>query len=231
VISEKTVELNLTAELLSWLYKVTGRTHYVIAPSQVEEARLGFDAGFYGPGPGVLIQFKKAQVSGSLWCWRLNRTKLRDQHERLQRLDSSGIPVFYAFPHFHRPREVMSWRLSLLKHTFWIRPTALNPPGGSTGHHDLTYQESTGIWNLSSPEPIDITPDTSLRQIAAVFEHRWPEGRMNEVPMTANSVLFESPDAVGGRDTLEQTESPLSDLAEGLALVGTSLEDQESAVQ
>jgi hypothetical protein len=51
LISEKTVELNLTAELLSWLLKVTGRTHYVVAPSQRLEAKLGFDQASTVAGP------------------------------------------------------------------------------------------------------------------------------------------------------------------------------------
>lgn len=220
---------HLTAELLAWLYGVTRRTHYVIAPSQREEAKLGFDAGFYGAGPGLLIQFKKAHVAGTLWSWQLNRTKLRDQHERLQRLDFSGIPVFYAFPHFQRPRQVVSWRRRLLTHTFWIRPGVLSPPGGPTGHHDLMYEESTGAWALSSPDPIQIEPVTALRQIAAVFEHSWPEGRMNEVPMIANSVLFGSAESGGSQKALRESESPLDDLAQGLALVGTTTGDEEPA--
>jgi len=221
MISEKTVELNLTAELLAWLYGLTGHTHFVVAPTQRAEGKLGFDAGFYGPGPGVLIQFKRAHVRGSVWCWQLNRTKLRDQHRRLQRLDAAGIPVFYAFPHFHRVREIVKWRRQLLVHTFWIRPSSLNPPGGPTGHHDLFLDASTKTWRLTSPDPIDLNPDTSLGQIGAVMERTSPEGTMEQLMTTINAAMFGSSEGFKGRLLDRGTE--LDDLAPGLALVGRGL--------
>jgi hypothetical protein len=45
MISEKTVELNVTAELLNWLRYVTGRTHTAIGPSQRAEAKLMIPSG------------------------------------------------------------------------------------------------------------------------------------------------------------------------------------------
>lgn len=44
MISEKTVELNLTTELINWFFAQTRRTHYVLAPSSRDESMLGFDA-------------------------------------------------------------------------------------------------------------------------------------------------------------------------------------------
>jgi hypothetical protein len=60
MISEKTVELNLTTQLINCFYYVTGQIHYALAPSQRQEGQLGFDVSVTAPGGGVLIQYKRA---------------------------------------------------------------------------------------------------------------------------------------------------------------------------
>jgi len=228
MISEKTVELNLTTELLNWLWVVTQRTHFVIGPTQREEARLGYDAGFYGSGPGLLIQFKKAHVTGSKFKWELNRTKLKDQHERLQRLEASGIPVFYAFPRFHRVREVASGRRQLLTKTFWFRPSAIQAPGGPRGHHEVLFDSAAKTWKVSSPDPVPIPNPTSLDEVVSSIT-RGPigEAAMEDLVATVNRVLFsEGVDpprndvAVRGAP---QYPSETSDTADSQILVGAAL--------
>src|SRR5687768_4696683 len=115
MISEKTVELDVTAEMLAWLRWVTGDTHTAIGPSQAQEAILGYDVSFHASSTAAaLIQYKRAYVNGSLWTWRLNRTKRKDQHVRLQLLEAQGSPVFYAFPHFATVANLVSSRRRLL---------------------------------------------------------------------------------------------------------------------
>ena len=48
VISEKTVELNTTNELLGWLQWQTRRPHVAVGPSLAQEGRLGFAMGYLG---------------------------------------------------------------------------------------------------------------------------------------------------------------------------------------
>jgi len=222
VISEKTVELNLTAELLNWLYGATKATHFVIAPSQRAEARLGFDAGFYGSGPGLFIQFKRAYVSGSIWTWRLNRTVAEDQHFRLQTLQLLGVPVFYAFPYFATPSDVALWRMQLLTKTFWVKPLMLQPRGGPTGPHDLSFDSATGQWSLASPEPIHIQPPSSpLTELLSFFESESRPEELSRFVSLVNSVLFmgQLPRTADIPEEVARLEPDFS-AAEGFALVG-----------
>jgi hypothetical protein len=64
VISEKTVELNLTRQVIDWFEFLSHRPHVVVGPSQQqEEGRLGYDVELVGGFRAVLIQFKRANVS------------------------------------------------------------------------------------------------------------------------------------------------------------------------
>lgn len=97
MISEKTVELNLTTEFINWLSHQHNTPYFALGPTQAQEAQWGFDAGVFGNSTGALIQYKRAYVNGSVWEWRLNRTKAKDQLFRLQQLEAAGHAVFYAF--------------------------------------------------------------------------------------------------------------------------------------
>jgi hypothetical protein len=171
MISEKTVELNTTAELLAWLGYVTGITHTAIGPSLQQEAAWGYDVSFHGGSTAAaLIQYKRAYVAGTVWTWKLNRTARQDQHARLQFLESLGYPVFYAFPHFAMPAQLVTLRRRLLGATSWYPPTYIQPPGGSRGHHEVTYDVSTRKWQVRSPEPVDLQPPLTIGDVVQAME-------------------------------------------------------------
>jgi len=190
VISEKTVELNLTAELMNWLWWVTKEVHFTIAPSQKDEGKIGFDAAVLSRGGGVLIQYKRAYVDGPVWTWKLNRTKMRDQHARLQQLEYWGFPVLYAFPFFHLPIEVATWRRRLLTKTFWFRPSYINPKSGPTGFHDVTYDRGTGKWYVSSEEPTNIHPPETQGIIVDLLEEATKSNNIKEFVGSFNKVIY-----------------------------------------
>jgi hypothetical protein len=171
MISEKTVELNTTAELLAWLYRTTGVTHTAIGPTLTEEGVLGFDVSYHGTATAAaLIQYKRAYVEKPIWTWKLNRTAQQDQHLRLQYLESLGYPVFYAFPHFALTSELVSLRLRLLVNTFWYPPSYIKPTGGSTGHHDVTFDEGTRRWQVNSPEPVEMPSPITIGDVIGRME-------------------------------------------------------------
>ena len=146
-------------ELINWASWQTRVTHFALAPSQLQEGLVGFDTSIQVNGTGILILYKSAIVSGSHWQWHLNRTKMRDQHLRLQTLESCGIPVLYAFPFFHTPHEIGINRWGLLKNTFWSLPSQINPPGGLTGFHDVHFDSLTRRWWVTSEEEeIELSP-------------------------------------------------------------------------
>ncbi len=218
MISEKTVELNLTTELINWASKVTRRTYFALAPSQRQEGRLGFDVSVQANGTGVLIQYKRAYVTGSDWEWHLNRTSLRDQHRRLQLIESLGIPVFYAFPFFNRPSEVETGRRQLLLRTFWYRPSRINPPGGPVGHHEVHYNFSTSRFWVTSGREIDLPEPETAEVLMKAFqaeENRANVGRLFEAFNKA--MLTDRHNAANGSQTPEQGHE--DDLMQGLSAV------------
>lgn len=159
MISEKTVELNLTTELMNWMWKVHRSTFTAIAPSQRQEARLGYDVSVVGKGHGFFIQYKRAHLKGTEYIFDLNRTSAQDQHRKLCDLENTGVPVFYAFPVFTTVGEVIAFRRNLLFHTLWIRPNAIPVPGGSVGHHEVHYEATTGRHWVTSNEEIEFSPE------------------------------------------------------------------------
>lgn len=165
-LNEKTVELNLTTELLNWLWKVTGVNHCAFGLTQQQEAQWGVDVAACGGNTGVFIQFKRAHVSGSIWQWPLNRTAGRDQHAKLQQLEGRGCNVFYALPYFDTGTALVENRRRLLLRTFWIRPSQINPSGGPTGHHDVQYDETSRRWTVHSSGPTDLPDPFGVDDVA-----------------------------------------------------------------
>lgn len=153
MISEKTVELNLTTELTNWAWKIHRKTFTAIAPTQVQEANLGYDVSMMSGGLGIYIQYKRAEIKGTEYIYKLNRTSARDQHKKLFDLESTGVPVFYGLPVFTTVNEVISNRRRLLMHTLWLSPSSIPVPDGGTQHHELHYESTTGrTWVTSDDE-------------------------------------------------------------------------------
>lgn len=190
MISEKTVELNLTTELINWFSIITGKVHYALAPSQRMEGIFGFDTAILANGTGILIQYKRAYVNGTIWTWHLNRTTRQDQHLRLQIIERLGVPVFYALPNFHTPSEIETYRKHLLVLTFWFRPSYINTPGGSIGHHEVNYDASSGRWWVSSDNISDIKPPLKIDEVAKIMRAKKNRGNLAKTIETFNKVLI-----------------------------------------
>lgn len=190
MISEKTIELNLTTEMLNWLGWITKKVHYTLAPSQIEEGVCGFDAAVIGSGGSVLIQYKRAYVDGSIWTWKLNRTKRRDQHLRLSMLEEYGFEVLYAFPYFHKPNDIAKWRRRLLTKTYWFPPSYIRPKGGPIGHHDVNFDAKTGRWWVSSEEHTDIRPPENEGIIADYLDRAFQKNNIVEYMHVYNRIMY-----------------------------------------
>jgi hypothetical protein len=121
---------------------------------------------------------------------------------------------------------VATWRRKLLTRTFWIPPLELIPPGGPVGEHEVLYNSSTGKWQIASPDPVNINPPTALTQLTDVFLRDWPEGAMERLLHTANTVVFEQ-----GRLEVRQdprgdaVHSDIDDLANNFTLFGRAVEE------
>ena len=102
IISEKTVELNLSIEIANFLYSRHGRPAFAWGPTLRQEARWGFDAAYGINGRFIYVQFKRAHDEAPGHRFELNRTAARDQHRKLQLLEASGVAVRYGLPRFRR---------------------------------------------------------------------------------------------------------------------------------
>lgn len=163
MISEKTVELNLTTELVNYMYVVTGVRPYILAPSQPQEATFGFDTsiGYPTTGKPYLIQYKRAEfrVRKNEYLYHLNHTSNQDQHLRLYVLELMGWDVFYALPLFHLPTDVINKRQHLLPETLYLKPSWMIPVGGipaMVGHHEVRHNLTTGVRTIHSDEGNEI---------------------------------------------------------------------------
>jgi hypothetical protein len=155
-ISEKTVELNFTLELVNHLSRAIGRPCIAWGPTLRQEANWGFDAGIGSAGSFVYLQFKKAYDEAPGHRYQLNRTKAQDQHAKLLALESAGCGVWYLLPKFTTLTYMALYRRRLLvsPHSIWFRPSALPVPNGGVGHHDLHVHPGR-VWLTS--EPVDVS--------------------------------------------------------------------------
>ena len=159
MISEKTVELNLTVELVNWNFYISGIRSYILAPSQREEGVLGFDVSIgYPHGYPTLIQYKRAYFKKRTneLEYYLNRNTSQDQHLRLFILESLGYDVWYALPLFYTPSDIINYRRRLLTKTLFLRPSWIRPIGGMTGHHSIKYNLITNTLTVHSEQSENI---------------------------------------------------------------------------
>lgn len=216
MLSEKTVELNLTTELINWFGQLTSRPHYALAPTARAEGKLGFDVSLRGPGTGVLLQFKRAHWDGAHIKWELNRTRLQDQHDRLQKLEARGIPVFYALPMFWFAWQLAHHRRRLLKHTAWIRPSLIVPLGGPTGHHDVLFDPATGVWTVHSPAGAPLGGVGAVVEVVRALLSEQNQGNAERALQTANEIVFEASMTEPDDAPPSERRDELGDLGDGL---------------
>ena len=207
MISEKTVELNLTTELINWLWSLTNRVHYAIAPSQRAEGQLGYDTRIRTlGGRSFFVQYKRAYVNGTRWQWHLNRTTRRDQHAKLLALEQSGLPVRYALPFFHTPLEIAQNRRQLLKFTIWRSPSSLPVPGGGVGHHEVNLDAATGNAWLSSDTRIPIDLSTGTPDLLDILRDQPESGNLGSAIDHFNKTFLHSIQDLGGPEAFEDSE-------------------------
>lgn len=213
MISEKTVELNLTTEFINWLSHQHNTSYFAVGPTQAQEAQWGFDAGIFGNSTGALIQYKRAYVNGTTLEWRLNRTKAKDQLQRLQQLEAAGHAVFFAFPHFHTLSQIQSHRRRLLVQTSWFKPSQIMPAGGPNGHHEVRFDSATNKWSVHSEQRVDMPQPVSLAELNRAIDN--PQNRLSSLAEAFNAIFMDD------REQLRNPESEgLASTISGICIVG-----------
>ncbi|WP_369326862.1 hypothetical protein AB6N01_04220 [Alcaligenes nematophilus] len=220
MISEKTIELNLTTETINYAYTLTGRTHFAVGLTQKEEATYGVDVSI-GGGLALLLQYKRAHIQGNIWTWHLNRTKDQDQHLKLQTLESLGYPVYYALPYFSTLSDIQANRRKLLLKTFAIRPSTINPVPGPTGYHDIRYDSSTGLFSVHS-EPTALTTEPEwLKDIIEKELTQTEQINIGDFCMQYNKVVLGLEGGEPLSRDLNSDELEVFDVSRGAAIIGS----------
>ncbi|WP_294991022.1 hypothetical protein [uncultured Stenotrophomonas sp.] len=219
MISEKTVELNLTTEFINWLSHQHNTPYFAVGPTQAQEAQWGFDAGVFGGATGALIQYKRAYVNGTTWEWKLNRTKAKDQLDRLQKLEAAGHAVFFAFPYFNTLGQIQSHRRRLLVHTFWFKPSQIMPTGGPNGHHEVRFDSATNKWSVHSDQGSDMPQPVSLADVISSIDNA--HNQLSELARSFNEIFMDDLEQPPNSET-EVLASTLS----GMCIIGRGVGTQ-----
>jgi hypothetical protein len=174
-LSEKTFELNYTADFLRLVRGITGLPVSAYGPSAFEEAQLGFDARMdYALGIEFYVQYKrpKRHPRTGDWTFRINEVQQRNQHQLLHTL-AQRRPTRYCFPLFD---DYMAFRLyggtrRLLwpPFVFWCDPRHIAIPANTRAVHTvhISAQAPYQLTVHSEPTPFktDGTFGTFLREI------------------------------------------------------------------
>jgi hypothetical protein len=163
MISEKTVELNITTEMVRYFRSCFGYSRsryyqpYILAPSQNQETTLGYDVQIgLSLSKSVFIQYKRAEPISSGLEYHINYTSRKNQHYVLKHFEKMGNNVFYALPLFYEDNFVIRERGCLLLHMAFISPSKINPMGGDIGKHKIVYNTASQNWMVFSEKGVEI---------------------------------------------------------------------------
>ena len=154
-VSEKSLELNVCAELLQVIRTWPGCEGALwLGLTQQQERRTGLDELIDGVGPGValMLQFKapwRTSVVGSLYKFSINER----QHGALEELaDDYPDAVHYVFPFFSMWSKAKEYAPNLIRDT-WLVPASSIPlselqaqSSPKTGRHRMELERtSSGV--------------------------------------------------------------------------------------
>lgn len=158
--NERTLELNITHELLNYYQLLYFRRHrhtsnsiYATSPTIQEENNAGgYDVALRLPYAVLFYQFKAAKANrgtdGKEAHFVINNNSDRDQHEKLNVLASKNYPVFYAFPIIITDNFFMSNVGQLRQFTQFIRVRSFPAYSDSKPHRVEVF--SNGNFNSFS---------------------------------------------------------------------------------
>ncbi len=130
-VSEKSLELNLCAELIQCIRAHRGCEGAVwFGMTQQQERRTGLDeATANAPGQSLMLQFKSPYATSTHDHYKFSIN--RQQHEALENLAiGNSKAVYYVFPLYSKWRKILDHSPNLTKDT-WLVPVScisLNPP-------------------------------------------------------------------------------------------------------
>jgi hypothetical protein len=164
MVAEKTLELNITAELLEY-YRMFDSKCYFKGLTLREEGIQAYDGALMRGGSvlGVLFFQYKALKKGISYFW-INNNRNRDQHNILLNLALMPRSVFYVFPLFMTDQDVANRSPNLLQETYFVDVRDIGPltPQWHRVEIDTTNLQATVY---SEPKKVKLIPGRRMTEI------------------------------------------------------------------
>ncbi|MGY5144191.1 MAG: hypothetical protein ACW9XH_06885 [Candidatus Nitrosopumilus sp. bin_32a] len=163
--NEKTMELNLTAEILQGIRR-TNPNAYANGFTIRNEKKHGLDVSFGNVNSNHMtgIQFKAAKSHRSgIYRFEINNNTENDQHLKLfyyamYTVFFPQLPkVFYFFPLIHTVDELESESPNYLSETYVFSPLSFSRTILNREKHDVRINNRTGNISVSSKEETQVT--------------------------------------------------------------------------
>jgi hypothetical protein len=148
VLTEKTLELNLTAELF-WLAKNAGYDPLVTGYSQLEETYHSIDSSFQVGSKIGIFQYKRGHARRNYFTFYINNNFRHDQHLNFYLIDRLTHACYYVFPLFVDQEELHKNSGKLFTQVPVLSPSMipkLKP--SNTSHRMKVYND--GTWECHS---------------------------------------------------------------------------------
>ena len=166
LLNEKTLELNITNEILE-ICRRFDQQAFALGTTLRQEKQYGYDSRILGDIPqfwrGSVFQYKKAKgewrtSSGeSVFAFQINNNTYRDQHAILHRFTNGKRNIsFYVLPAFTTLRELNNFLPDLLNWTFFVDATSIPPNIVGNQIHEIHIYPQTSMGMLLSDKQMDI---------------------------------------------------------------------------
>jgi len=139
-LSEKTLEFNVTQEMIFSLYGHSTPKPYMYGYSMRYEKKTGFDVSLDLPGGNTIVsfQYKKASAhDGNTFVFKFNNNSQNDQHNILYYMAVATRPVptvFYALPALIDINSFEAALPNLLDRTRFVDPIHIGPINDGLPH-------------------------------------------------------------------------------------------------
>jgi hypothetical protein len=166
LLNEKTLELNLTHEILE-ICRQFDQQAFAFGTTLRQESHWGYDSRILGNIPqfwrGSVFQFKKAlrsrrtQTGESVFVFQINNNTFRDQHRILHRFTGGKRDVsFYVLPTLTTLKELNIFLPDLLNRTFFVDVASISPAAVRNEIHEIHLYPQTSMGILFSDETKEI---------------------------------------------------------------------------
>ncbi len=128
MVAEKTLELNLTAELLDYYRRTINPACFFKGLTLREEGIWGYDTSLVRGGTvSEILFFQYKAFRKNKQHFFINNNRNKDQHQLLLNIALTPRSVFYIFPLFNTDLDVSKASPNLLQKTYFVDVSEIGP--------------------------------------------------------------------------------------------------------